>query len=152
MKDTIKGWIFNLFIERPAKKLTLVEMAGKLDASGERLGQRLAQVSDSQKNRKKLRHAIGIERWGQRRLQVALGEPLLTDEYDGYRPAPDLDWQGLQTKFQATRQETVALARQLEQAGAEDVRVYHNGMGKLSTRGWLQYLNGHADMECKRLK
>jgi hypothetical protein len=151
MKNPI-GRIFNFFIERQAKKMTLAELAGRLEAGGERLAQRLAQISDSQKNREKLSHVIGIERWGQRRLRVALGEPLLTDEYDGYRPAPELDWQGLWAEFQATRQETVDLARQLEQAGAGDARVYHNEMGELSTRGWLHYLNGHADMECKRLK
>jgi hypothetical protein len=151
MKNPI-GRVFNFFIERQAKKTKLAELAGRLEAGGERLEQRLAQASDSQKNRKKLSHVIGIERWGQRRLQAALGEPLLRDEYDGYRPAPELDWQGLQVEFQTTRQETVALARQLEQAGAEDTRVRHNEMEELSTRGWLHYLNGHADMECKRLK
>jgi len=75
----------------------------------------------------------------------------LQDEYDGYRPAPGLDWPGLQAEFQSTRRETLALARQLEQAGAE-ARVHHNEMGELSARGWLYYLNMHADMECKRLK
>jgi hypothetical protein len=99
-----------------------------------------------------LSHVVGIERWGQRRLQVALGEPLLMDEYDNYRPARDLDWQGLQAEFQATRRETIALAQRLEQAGAEATRVNHNSFGDLSVRGWLYYLGRHADLESRRIK
>jgi len=42
---------------------------------------------------------IGIERWGQRRLRMLLGEPPVSDEYDSYRPGEDLSMPALRDAF-----------------------------------------------------
>ena len=148
----IKGLIAGFVFERPAKTLTLAQLAANLGTTGQRIEQGMASADDTPANREKARHVIGIERWGQSRLQIALGEQLVMDEYDGYRPSPDLDLRSLQAEFHAARQDTIALAQKIEEAGAGDRLVLHNDFGDLSVRGWLQYLGGHASLESKRIK
>ena len=148
----IKNLIAGLIIERPAKKLTLAQLATNLEATGRQLEQRMASAGDTQSNRAHTHHVIGIERWGQRRLQVALGEPPIVDECDEYQLAPDLNWQELQAEFHAVRQDTIALARRVEEAGAGATLVPHNEFGDLSMHGWLRYLDNHASLESKRIK
>jgi hypothetical protein len=74
------------------------------------------------------------------------------DEYDGYRPARAAGWAELQDVFHSTRQQTVALARQLGPAVEADVHVPHNQFGPLTVRSWLRYLDIHANMEAKKLR
>jgi hypothetical protein len=74
------------------------------------------------------------------------------DEYDGYRPPREATWFALQDAFRTTRQETVALARQLDQAVAAGVKAPHNQFGPLTIRSWLRYLDMHANLEAKKLK
>ena len=152
IQSKLKGWIAGLLIERPAKKWTLTQLATRLEAAGQQMEQRMAEAGDAQPNREKACHIIGIERWGQRRLQVALGEPLIVDKYHAYRPGPDLDWQELRAEFHATRQDTIALVHRIDKAGADTVLVPHNDFGNLSVRGWLRYLDKHASIEGKRIK
>lgn len=151
IQESIKHWAGRAFIERTAGKCSLSELAARLEESGRQIEQRFAAAGDTPASREKLHHTVGIERWGQSRLRVALGEELHLDEYDGYRPAPDQGWAELLALFQRTRQETVGLAHQLEQAGAERALVSHNDWGDLSARGWLFYLNLHADLETRTL-
>jgi hypothetical protein len=154
LKQILTGWIVGLVVERPAHGLALAEMAARMQAEGQRIEAHCAAAADSAFNRKLVRHMVGIERWGQRRLRVALGEPPVTDEYDAYRPSPDLSWRAVQAEFRATRQHTVELARQIEQAGADAraARVPHNAFGPLSVRGWLRYLSLHARGESIKLR
>jgi hypothetical protein len=152
IQSKLKSLIAGLLIERPARKRTLAQLAARLAATGQQMEQRMAKAGDTPHNREKARHVIGIERWGQRRLQVALGEQLIIDQYHGYRPAPDLDWQELRSEFHATRRETIALAHRIEEAGADNVHVPHNDFGDLSVRGWLRYLDVHASIEGKQIK
>ena len=152
ISSKLKSWIAALLIERPAKKLTLAQLAASLAATGQQMEQRMAEGGDTPSNREKAHHIIGIERWGQRRLQVALGEELIMDRYHEYRPASVLDWQELRAVFHATRQDTIALAQRIEKAGADAVLVPHNDFGDLSVRGWLRYLDYHASLEGRRIK
>ena len=100
-----------------------------------------------------LSHIIGIERWGQSRLRVFLGEPFTQDEYNGYRPARDVPWDELVGQFSATRSETIALARALDEALiAPDKTVLHNQLGPLSARAWLRYLQTHASREILQVR
>lgn len=144
--------VVNLMVERPGRKVPLAAWAQKLAESGEAISTRVATVQTPQAATT-LRHITGIERWGQRRLQVALGEPLLQDEYDGYQPPAAADLATLRAEFSATRQATVALAQKLAAAGVGDqVKIRHNQFGPISVRGWLSYLNTHATFESKRIR
>ena len=68
LQSKLKSLIVGLLIERPANKLTLVQLTANLEAAGQQLEQRMAEAGDTPPNREKASHVIGIERWGQRRL------------------------------------------------------------------------------------
>lgn len=144
--------ITNRFLEMPFRGLGTEQMAERLELDGRTLERTFAATQDNEHNRRLLSHITGIERWGQSRLRVALGEPLVMDEYDGYRPAAAASWAELQDAFHDTRQQTVVLAGQLDQAIASGVKVPHNQFGPLTVRSWLRYLDIHANMEAKKLK
>lgn len=148
----LRETITNRFLERPFKGLTAEQMAERLELDGRTLERTFAAAKDSEANRRLLSHITGIERWGQSRLRVALGAPLVMDEYDGYRPPREANWVELQDAFHSTRQETVALARQMDHALAAGVKTPHNQFGPLTVRSWLRYLNIHANMEAKKLR
>ena len=146
--DKVFDWLGNLLLERPAQGKTLTDFREELAKAGQDAQQQLEAAADTPENREALRHVIAIERWGQRRLQVALGEPLVMDESDAYYPAGDADWDQLRQTFLKTRQETLALTHELDEADVgRDVKVPHNQWGDLSIYGWLQYLNGHASRD-----
>ncbi|MCJ7624103.1 MAG: hypothetical protein MUO76_11415 [Anaerolineaceae bacterium] len=92
-------------------------------------------------------HIIGIERWGQRRLRVALGEPFELDEYDEYQPSEDLGWEELIDTFHNARRETAALAKAMGERGDAHIYIRHNQFGDLSVRSWFRYLDMHANIE-----
>ncbi len=148
----LRETITNRFLERPFRNLSAELMAQRLDLNGRTLERTFAAAKDSESNRRLLSHISGIERWGQSRLRVALGEPLVMDEYDDYRPPREASWTELQDAFHSTRQQTVALAGQLEQAIASGVKAPHNQFGPLTVRSWLRYLDMHASMEAKKLR
>ena len=150
--DLLRKPIVNLFVERPGRKFPLAAWAQKLAESGEAISKRVADKQTPQAAAT-LRHITGIERWGQRRLQVALGEPFVQDEYNPYQPAADTDLATLREEFRTTRQATVALAQKLAAAGITDqVTIRHNQFGPVTVRGWLSYLNTHANFESKRIR
>jgi hypothetical protein len=153
MKNWLQSIATGMLLERPAQKLTLDEHAAQLESSGTKLGQRYAAAADTESNREHLCHVIGIERWGQSRLEVFLGAPLELDDYDGYRPAGDLGWPALRDEFTTTREKTVALARELAAAKLDtSPTVPHNQYGKLSAYAWLHYLDTHANLESERIE
>ncbi|HSN75881.1 MAG TPA: hypothetical protein VL334_12465 [Anaerolineae bacterium] len=147
----LRASITNRFLERPFRNLSAEQMAERLELDGRTLERTFAAAKDSDHNRTLLSHISGIESWGQSRLQVALGAPLLMDEYDGYRPAREASWIELEDAFRNTRQQTVALARQLGPAVEAGVYVPHNQFGPLTVRSWLRYLDMHATLEAKKL-
>jgi len=142
-----------LLVERPAARHSVEEWSDTLDRSGAHLGMLLAALEDTAANRRQLRHIIGLERWGQRRLRVALGEPAIADEMDGYQPPEELSVSRLAAELAITRKETVELARRCAATPqADQALVPHNQLGPLSIRGWLRYLNLHANLEARRLR
>lgn len=153
LRDILLNLFKNLLIEGPAKKKTLDDLAAELEMNGAALVTRFGGVANSANNRKQLRHITGIERWGQNRLRVLTGQSYKQDEYDGYQPAESIDWNDLREAFTHTRSETVSLARQLARNGVEpDATVPHNAFGPMSLRGWLTYLNNHAERESKLIR
>ncbi len=146
------GRILHFFFERSARGATYTELTQRLTDSQSDLATRLRQAGDTPRNRKQACHLIGIERWGQRRLRVALGEPFVRDEYDAYCPDSNLGMTALTQAFIETRAETVTLASALEQKQIPLTKqVVHNDAGELSVGAWLGYLNSHAVREGKQL-
>ncbi len=153
MFDGCRDILVRLVLERPATQQSISAWADALAASGAKLKTRMAASADTPANRRQIRHIIGLERWGQRRIRVALGEPFINDEMDGYQPPADLNLAKLINVFLNTRDETVHLARQCAaDPRAETALVRHNQLGPLSIRGWLRYLDMHASLEALRLR
>ncbi len=147
------GGVLRPIIERQAKGRSGKEFAGSLERSGEEVEKRLRSAPDTPHNREVANHIVGIERWGQRRLRVALGEPPLLDSYRGYRLSESVDLEALRSAFSDTRRGTVDLARELSFTDTKlRTKVRHNDLGALSVGGWLAYLEGHAKRESTRLK
>lgn len=145
----IKNKIVGFLIERPGSQQDLAGWQQTLQTSGQTLVADFAAKADSENNRRVLSHIIGIERWGQRRLQVALGAAPMADEYDSYRPARECTWAEMQQDFAETRQETAVLLTKITDP---TIKIRHNDLGDLTVLGWLQYLNMHANMEAKKLR
>jgi len=144
------GLFRSTIAERQARAKGFGDLAAELEASGRDLDDRLDGVPDSPANREAIAHWVGIERWGQRRLRVALGEPFVLDEYHGYRPETDVGTEELRRALTDTRRETVDLAHRLNEAGVDPATtVRHNDLGELSLRGWLAYLEQHPRQEAQ---
>lgn len=141
-----------LFLEWPSRRKTMAQMAQTLANSGQALSQQWEKLSGTDRNRQVLNHIIGIERWGQSRLRVALGDAFVRDEYNGYRPARDTDWATLKQQFGETRAITVSLVHDLDKAGVASRKVLHNMYGEITAKGWLRYLHIHANMESKKMR
>lgn len=132
---TPRDFFAMLFIKRPARKLTHADLIARREAGDEPIRRRAARATPSAGNSGALRHIIGIERWGQRRLRAILGEPPLADEYDGYQPDPATNWPALRDEWAARRRETIALAGQIVAAGLNaGTKAAHNGLGALTAR------------------
>ncbi len=144
--------ISGIMFERPARNRSYQDFIRILRDKGAAVEARIAKGNGDEKQHKVLTHLIGIEKWAQSRVRVALGEPFKQEEYNVYRPAQATAWADLLPLFHATRAESISLAEQL---AAQNVptnhKVKHNQFGDFSVRAWLQYIAGHADFESKRI-
>ena len=150
----LKEFVVANVLEKPAGRSSFTDLGQSLERAGTHLARRAAGAADTPENREILAHIIGIERWGQSRIQVALGQrEFERDEYAAYRPAPGASLGQLQSLLVQTRTRTVDLARQLHQRPPhDDFVVEHNGLGPLTAKGWLRYLTQHADLESRKLR
>ena len=152
-KDALLRGVGRFFFERPAQKRSFDELAQELETTGTQILERLAGFSPRPEDHERLRHIIGIERWGQRRLRVFLGEPFVMDGHHPYKPAETLDWTALLDAFKEIRTQTLAMIDALSEPDAQHVAaVAHNEFGDFSAKGWLKYIEGHAASEAKRIK
>jgi hypothetical protein len=139
-----------LYAERGARGKSLDGLAAELETSAGTVTARMAAAADTPANREAANHVLGIEGWGQKRLRVALGEPLVLDSYRPYRLPEGTPIAELAAAFAERRRTTVALVRELEAAGVDPTgTVRHNAMGELSVAGWLTYLEQHASRESR---
>ena len=141
-------------LERPARRQSLVAQLGKLEEAGRKLEARLGRAAGTPKDQETLRHIIGIERWGQRRVALiaeggTVGDVVM-DSYGPYRPTEE-NWNALIDAFRETRQETLAVVRELDESQLA-LKVPHNDLGPLSVGAWLRYLRTHATLEGRRVK
>lgn len=153
LREKVTGLVAGLLLERPVGDKSYADMAQQLEETGQSIEARLAGKKYTEFNHRVLTHIIGIERWGQSRLRVFLGNPFVQDEYNGYRPARDVPWDELIGLFSATRSVTVSLAHALDdELIAPDKTVLHNQLGPLSARAWLRYLQTHASREIMQVR
>jgi hypothetical protein len=148
--NILMHWVAQLVFERPVKKLSIAVLTSQLDQSGSKLSEHLKTCTDTQGNRNQLRHLIGIERWGQRRLRVAIGEPFLAEEYDHYCPSSERSWEELKADWDNTRQVTLVITKDFQDGYTQ--KIEHNQYGPLSVKAWLRYLDVHASSEGRRIK
>ena len=152
MANPIARFFAYLLLERPAARIGVDGMTARLEATGDPLAA-FARAAEAVSAAKQLRHVIAIERWGQNRLRVALGDvPFERDESRGYAPPAEEPVAQLVERFDAVRAETVALGRRLAAADLGAVKVEHNSLGPITARAWLRYLQVHAEFEMKRAK
>lgn len=153
-KGELKEFVVANVLERPAGRSSFTDLAQGLERGGVSLAERAEKASDTPENREVLAHIIGIERWGQNRVRVALGQrSFVRDESRGYRPPEATTLAQLRTLLGQTRAATVDLARQLHHSPPDDdFVVEHNGLGPLTAKGWLRYLTQHADLESRKLR
>jgi hypothetical protein len=145
----------DLLLEKPGRRKSLAQWSEALAASGEKLARRVeAAQGDEARNRARLNHIIGIERWGQRRLRVFLGQPPVRDEYDGYRPGGNVPLAELVAAFRSARAETIEIVQMLAEVPPDTLpaTVDHNQYGPLSVYAWLRYLDMHAAWEARRIR
>ena len=147
------GRFFGWYMQRGSKDISIAELTTALEESKDEVADKIRQGNGTQDNRLQACHVIGLERWGQRRLEILLGEPEVSDEMDPYCPASDTSMSDLAETFEATRDDTLAIVERLRESSvAPDAEAPHNDMGDLSLRAWLFYLNGHALREAGRVK
>jgi hypothetical protein len=150
-KERVTQMVVQWVVELPARRQGFDKLVQNLRDSGEALQRDLERLQDNETNQHHLRHIVAIEKWGQRRLRVALGEPFVKDENHDYQPSKETTWPVLKDTFIATRAETLSLAGLLEQRDSKQT-VPHNQFGPLSVLAWLRYLETHARLEGKRLR
>src|SRR5690606_1267356 len=149
----ILGALLRPRVKQLARGRTIEDLAQRLEASRKQVEENVFAAADTAANREAINHLLGIERWGQSRLRVALGSPFERDSYRGYRLPDDTSLADLQAAFRATRDATVALARELQGADVDPGRtVPHNDLGDLTVVEWLAYLDGHAARERFRIR
>ncbi len=150
LRETLTQLVAHFFLEQPAKNAGLEKMQHTLRQNAEKILARMQNSQDNASNTKIAHHIITIERWGQNRLRVALGEKnFLPDQSKDYAPDNKFDLKELAALFISTRQETLALAAQVS---SHTPKVPHNQLGPLSAAAWLRYLNLHSDMESKKIR
>ncbi|MCU0497497.1 MAG: DinB family protein [Anaerolineae bacterium] len=149
--NRIQRWIRWLILESGVRGKTPMQVAQRLERSRNQVLERIRSSSRNDENHKVITHIIGIEKWGQQRLRCALGEPLVQEEYNRYRPALSTPWDELAPLFEQTRAETLAIVRQIDPSRAKQM-IPHNAHGEISVNAWIHYLNLHANIESRRLK
>ncbi len=139
-----------ILIEWPARGKKLYEFKADFLQTLEPIKERILKARNPQAE-EITRHIIGIERWGQHRLSVAWGQPLVMDEHHAYKPPQGLSQEALATEFHNTRWHTLWVVERLYST-IDPEYIPHNAMGPLSIRGWLYYLYLHANWESRKLR
>lgn len=147
------GWLFGrILVEWPGRRKGIQQLTRELEANGASEAEQIGQFEDTGENRAIVRHVICIERWGQRRIEVLFGEPLVMDESDEYLPPQDTPLAELLRIFKQTRARTLKLGRRMqEDESVQSAASPHNDFGPLSGAGWLFYLRYHSGKELANL-
>ena len=145
--------IAGLMFERPTRGVPATELLQRLEQSQQDFGQHLQQYADTHKNRALLGHIIGVERWAQARLRQCISGPSAPDESDAYVPAPNVLFCDLLTDARRMRSDSVALYRELIDAGVPLTRtIVHNQFGPLTVAAWFHYIATHSMLEARKMR
>jgi hypothetical protein len=146
-------FVGGIFFERPVRGMSAEALRAKLSASQSTFLAALRDKSDSAANKELLAHIIGIERWAQARIKQAHTGVIITEEYDGYRPAPDTSYVDLVHIADTTRTDSIALLQAVTAANiALTTPIEHPQFGTLSLAAWFQYILSHSMIEAKKLR
>ena len=140
-------------VRRRARGKTLERLADQLAESRDRLMPRILAAKDTPGNREALNHWVGIERWSLARVRRWRDPPTELDRYHPYRLPEGASLEDLQEAFARTREETIALARELARSGTDpQAVVLHNDLGPLTLVEWFEYIDDHTRREVIRLR
>ena len=142
-----------LFFERKTVGKNYTDYRQLFGESSSFIQELIDRAEDNWKSRWELLHIIGMERWMQSRMKVALGAPYIQEEYDGYRPPEDMAWSDLKQTFIAVREASCDLCTEFD-AKSVDARqkINHNQAGPMSVKAWMEYLLRHGDNHAKRMQ
>lgn len=147
------GFFLRPYTKRRARGKTLEQVITELESSRDEIMPRIDRAQDAAANREAINHFIGIERWAANRIRVAMGQAKF--ESDGnrrYRLPDDASLAQLQSGFRAAREETLAMARELQRSGADtSTQVEHNDLGPLTVIEWFTYIRDHSAREIVRV-
>jgi hypothetical protein len=143
-------FVGGIFFERPVRGMSAEGMRAKLSTSQSTFLAALRDKSDSVANKELLAHIIGIEQWAHARIKQAYTGVIITEEYDGYRPAPDTSYADLVHIADTTRTDSIALLHTVITANiALTTPIEHPQFGSLSLAAWFQYIMSHSMIEAK---
>jgi hypothetical protein len=146
-------FVGGIFFERPVRGMSAEGMRAKLSTSQSTFLAALRDKSDSVANKELLAHIIGIEQWAHARIKQAYTGVIITEEYDGYRPAPDTSYADLVHIADTTRTDSIALLHTVITANiALTTPIEHPQFGSLSLAAWFQYIMSHSMIEAKKLR
>ncbi len=136
-----------------ARGKTLERLADQLVASRDVLMPRVLGAADTAGNREAINHWVGIERWSLDRIKQWRDPPTELGSYHPFRRPEGSSLEDLQEAFARTRQESIALARELARAEVDPTaRVAHNDLGPLTVTEWFEYIDDHSMRERLRLR
>ncbi|HEY3291809.1 MAG TPA: hypothetical protein VGK87_16875 [Anaerolineae bacterium] len=148
VRKTLFGVAMSWISELRARGHQYDDLKFRMAASGQRIGARFHAAAPTENNIEAITHMTGIERWAAHRLRTAMGEPLVIDDYDGYRPAKGIAQGPLCDAFDASRAATLQLVDELSAARVPiTAKVIHNELGAISVGAWLVYMNDHIERE-----
>ncbi len=140
-------------VRRRARGKTLDQLAEQLAASRDALLPRILAAKDTPGDREAINHWLGIERWSLARVRRWRDPPTVLEPYHGYRLPDGSSLEDLQEAFARTREESIALARELARSGADPGAVVpHNDLGPLTLVEWFEYIDDHTRREVLRLR
>ncbi|MEM9950432.1 MAG: hypothetical protein AAF846_02435 [Chloroflexota bacterium] len=142
-----------LTFERWAKRNSYQHIKTQIETEAKIIHTSIQSATQNKVNHQTTTHIIGMERWIQSRIKVALGSPYIQEEYDNYRPPQNASWEQLEQEFIATRELSCELCDQLIAENIDkSLKVNHNQFGNITIGAWLEYLNFHSKTHAKSIK
>lgn len=146
------GLLLRRRVKGRAKGKSLEQLAEQLETSRNVLMPRILGAPETARNREAINHWVGIERWGLDRIRQWRDPPVELGSHRPFRRPEGSSLEDLQEAFARTRQESIALAREMAASGADPHAVVpHNDLGPLTVAEWFEYLDDHSMRERIRL-
>lgn len=152
MTNIVKQGFAWWLLERKVRGKSYQQYQQMLQESSSFIQNQISRADENMKSRHALIHIIGLERWIQSRMMVALGSPFIQDESDRYLPPEDTSWIQLSQTFIDVRNDSIDLIAKI---AAKDVdptsKIDHNAVGPLSVRAWMEYVVDHGNKHAEQM-